>query len=371
MEKNSSAVPVESGVHKKKKSKVKQVLIRILCALLGLVLGVLIYAYTVLDGFQYVFTPIVSEEEYDTIELTGDGSLTGGDVTSSWAEGGHTRVYVDPNHPIIQVDQIDPDVENILVFGVDSRGTDDVQCRTDAMMIVSINRDEGTVKLTSLMRDMGVYIGDTDSTASTSLDKLTHAYYYGGVGLMINTINRTFDLDIQRFVMLDFNSAADLIDLVGGVDIDVSADEIKYANINITEQNAVTGGNDALLTSSGMQHLTGAQAIGWSRIRYLDSDFVRTSRQREVASALIAEVAEMSKLEQLAFVENSAGMFETNMQTLDLARVGLNGIGGADNITEYRVPEDNLYSVQPDPWMMIVNYDVQVPALHAFIWEEE
>ena len=187
-----------------------------------------------LGGFGYVMTPIVTEEEYDTLDIV-DGSFTGGDVTSSWADGGHTRVYVDPNHPIIKVDQIDPDVENILVFGVDSRGTDDYRCRSDAMIVVSTNKKENTVKLISLMRDTGVYIGDTDETASSTPDKLTHAYAYGGVGLMINTINRNFGLDIQRFVMLDFNSSADIIDLCGngcgfgfGFYNRIFADQTKY-----------------------------------------------------------------------------------------------------------------------------------------------
>lgn len=354
----------------KKPSKIKKFFVRFICAILGLAIGAGLYLYNMLGGFQYVMTPVVSEEDYELMELDASGMSNGGDVTSSWGEGGHTRVFVDPNHPIIQVDQKDKNVENILVFGVDSRGTNDVQCRSDAMMIVSINKAEHTVKLISLMRDIGVYIGDTDATSSTSLDKLTHAYAYGGVGLMINTINRNFDLDIQRFVMLDFNSSADVIDLCGGVMIEVTPDEVKYANINITEQSNLLGVNPPLLTSGGMQRLSGIQAIGWSRIRYLDSDFVRTSRQRQVASALIHQVSELSYIDQLAMVEDSAGMFETNMQQLDLARVGLNAVGGARNLTEYRVPEDNMYSVQNNPWMMVVDWNRQLPALHAFIWGE-
>ena len=351
-----------------RKTSWKQIFLRFICAILGLAIGCTLYIYKVLGGFKYVVTPIVSEQEYDTLELTSDGSLTGGDVDSSWADGGHTRVYVDPAHPIIEVKQKDKNVENILVFGVDSRGSDDYRCRSDAMMIVSINKKEDTIKLVSLMRDTGVYIGDTKDTQSSSLDKLTHAYSYGGVGLMINTINLNFDLDIQRFVMLDFGSAADVIDLVGGVDIDVSADEVKYANYVITEMNTLVKDPAPLLTTGGTQTLSGVQAIGWSRIRYLDSDFVRTSRQRTVATALIAKVSQMNYLEQMALVEDSTGMFETNMQTLDLARVGLDGMGGAHNIEEYRVPEDNLYTVQDNPWMMIVDMDTQVERLHDFIW---
>ncbi len=352
----------------RKSSKVKNFFIRFFAILLGLFCGVVLYAFKLLGGFNYVMTPIVDEEDYELVSVGESGSFSGGDVDSSWADGGHTRVYVDPNHPIIKVDQIDPNVENILVFGVDSRGTNDYQCRSDCMMVVSINKKENTVKLISLMRDIGVYIGDTDESASSSLDKLTHAYAYGGVGLMINTINRNFGLDIQRFAMLDFGSAADVIDLVGGITIDVQSSEVKYANACITELNQISGKDAPLLTSGGTQVLNGTQAIGWSRIRYLDSDFVRTSRQRTVATALISQVSGMSKIYQLGLIEDSAGMFETNMQSLDLTRVGLNAVAGAGNIQEYRVPEDNLYSVQQNPWMMILDWDSQLELLHDFIW---
>ena len=360
----------KQGIKPKKKSKAGLIIVRIIAAILGLAVGVVLYGYKILGGFNFVSVPVVSEEEYDTLEVGENGSFTGGDVTSDWSDGGHTRVYVDPAHPIIKVDQIDKNVENILIFGIDSSGTDDVRARSDAMMIMSINKKENTVKLISLMRDIGVYIGDTDETASTSLDKLTHAYAYGGVGLMINTINRNFGLDIQRFVMLDFNSAADIVDLVGGVTIDVEPGEVDYANINITEQSNLLGIEPPLISSSGEQTLNGVQAIGWSRIRYLDSDFVRTSRQREVATALIQEVSDMSLTDQLAMIEDSAGIFETNMQQLDLARVGVNAVGGSKAMDEYRVPADGMYTVQQDPWMMILDWDTQLDELHEFIWGE-
>ena len=171
-----------------------QIFARVFCALLGLVLGCALYVFKVLGGFTYVAAPVATAEDYQTIELTAGDSLNGGDIDSSWSNGGHTRVYVDPNHPIISVPQKDKNVENILVFGVDSRGSDDYKCRSDAMIVVSINKKTNTIKLISLMRDTGVYIGDTKESQSSSLDKLTHAYAYGGVGLMINTININFDL---------------------------------------------------------------------------------------------------------------------------------------------------------------------------------
>lgn len=352
----------------RRRTSALQIFARVFCALLGLVLGCALYVFKVLGGFTYVAAPVATAEDYQTIELTAGDSLNGGDIDSSWSNGGHTRVYVDPNHPIISVPQKDKNVENILVFGVDSRGSDDYKCRSDAMIVVSINKNTNTIKLISLMRDTGVYIGDTKESQSSSLDKLTHAYAYGGVGLMINTINNNFDLDIQRFVMLDFNTSSDIIDLVGGVDIDVAAEEVQYANSAIAEMNTLVPNPAPFISEGGLQNLSGVQAIGWSRIRYLDSDFVRTSRQRTVATALINKITTLNSLQQLAVVEDSAGMFETNMQTLDLARIGANGVATSGNIDEYRVPEDNLYRVQDNPWMMIVDMDQQVPLLHQYIW---
>ena len=357
-----------SGSSRPAKSRhIGRTILRIFLVILGLIVGVFLYFWYTF-GKTYVYIPIVSKDKYDTIQLEQGTSLTGGDVTSAWKDGGHTKVFFDPKHPIIEVAQKDPNVENILVFGVDSRGVNDYKCRTDAMMIVTINKDKHTVKLTSLMRDTGVYIGDTDATAGKKLQKLNAAYRYGGIGLMINTINRTFDLDIQRFVMLDFSSAASIIDLCGGVDITVSSGEVKYANEHIDYQNKWTGSNAAHIVSSGRQTLNGVQAVAWSRIRYLDSDFVRTSRQRTLAQALIEKVADMNYFEKVILLEKATGMFETNMLPKDLMRVGYNGVEGAHNMTQYRVPEDKMYTVQKNPWMMIIDFNATNQKLHNAIW---
>jgi len=356
-----------SGANTKPRKRILTAIIRFFCVILGLIVGVFLYFWYTF-GKTYIYIPIVSRDKYDTIQLAEGTSLTGGDVTSAWKDGGHTRVYYDPKHPIIEVAQKDPNVENILVYGVDSRKVNDYKCRTDAMMIVSINSEKNTVKLVSLMRDTGVYNGDTEKTATDKLQKLNTAYRYGGIGLMINTINRTFDLDIQRFVMLDFSSAASVIDLCGGVDITVSPGEVKYANEHIDYQNKWTGSNSPHITSSGRQTLNGVQAVAWSRIRYLDSDFVRTSRQRTLAQVLIEKVSDMNYFEKVILLEKSTGMFETNMSPKDLMRVGYNGAAGSKNIKQYRVPEDNMYKVQKNPWMMIIDFKATNQKLHNFIW---
>ncbi len=353
----------------RKKSKAASYFVRILAAVLGLAVGFCLYWIYIFGG-TFVSVPVVNKEDYTTLDLSEGGSTTGGDVTSSWSNGGHTRLFYDPSHPIIEVKQKDPNIENILVFGIDARGTDDYACRTDCMMILSINKKNDTLKIISLMRDTAVYIGDTEDTLGTRLNKLNSAYHYGGVGEMINTINVIFDLDIQRFIMFDFGSASDMIDLVGGVEIEIKPEEVSYLNGYLDEINALDGENSPHLTQGGVQTLDGHQAVAWSRIRYLDSDFVRASRQRTVATAMMTKVNGMSYGQKLQLLNDSAGVFETNMNTADIMRVALNCFACLDNREEYRFPEDGTYTIQNDPWMMLVDFDEQKQRINDYIWGE-
>lgn len=357
------------GNKSRKKSKAPQYIVRFFAAIVGLGVGFYLY-WAYLFGGTFVAVPIVSKEDYSTIELEQNNSTTGGDVTSSWKDGGHTRLYYDPAHPIIEVKQKDPDIENILVFGIDARGTDDYTCRTDCMMVMSINKRENTLKLITLMRDTGVYIGDTPDTLGSRLNKLNSAYHYGGVGEMINTINITFGLDIQRFVMFDFGSAAEIIDLCGGVDIDIKPEELSHANRYLDEMYALDNNTSPHLTNSGLQTLDGHQAVAWMRIRYLDSDFVRASRQRTVATALMKKVNDMSYAAKLQLLNDSAGVFETNMRSTDIMRVAFNCFDCIDHLEEHRVPDDGLYEIQNDPWMMKIDFATQKQKLNEYIWGE-
>lgn len=357
------------GDKPRKKSKAAKYIVRVLAAVLGLALGFCLYWFYIL-GDTFVAVPIVNQEDYSTIELAGSGSTTGGDVSSSWFDGGHTRLYYDPSHPIIEVKQKDPDIENILVFGIDARGTDDYTCRTDAIMVLSINKRDKCLKLITLMRDTGVYLGDTAETLGSNLNKLNSAYHFGGVGMMINTINVTFGLDIQRFVMLDFGSASKMIDLCGGVDIEVKPEEVTYANKYLDNMYTLDGNTSPHLTRGGMQTLDGHQAVAWSRIRYLDSDFVRASRQRTVAKALMGKVRGMSYAQKLQLLNDSAGVFETNMRSVDIMRVAVDCFECMDNLEEHRIPEDGLYEVQNNPWMMKIDFATQKQRLIDYIWGE-
>jgi LCP family protein required for cell wall assembly len=343
----------------------------ILVGLFGLTIGGGLYAYKIYSTIGHANTQYIDSAEaeenlpIDLNDLDAE-EITNGDTSSSWADGGHTKVFVDEDFPIVKVKQKDKNVENILVFGVDSRGSDDVKCRADAVMIVSLDGNTKSIKLISLMRDTSVTIKGRDTN-----DKLTHSYAYGGVGLLINTINENYGLDIQRFVMFDFNSSSNLIDLIGGIYIDVQANEVKYANQSINEQNELTDESVPFLTQSGVQTLSGAQSVAWARIRHADSDFVRSSRQRAVATALVQKISGQNQLVQLSILEDSAGMFETNMTQSDLIRIGSTGVKYSDNIIEYRIPDDGLFTVQQSPWMMVIDWENQIPLLHEYIWGKE
>ncbi len=333
----------------------------ILLAVLGLLTGFFIYVLILLG--QPLRTAINIVDNYDPISLD-DIQLADDDLTDiPWEAGGRTRVYVNPDFPIRKVEQKDDKIENILVFGVDSRGPSNIVCRADSLIIVTVDRRHDTIKLTSIMRDVRVNI-----EGRSNPDRINAAYAYGGVGLLINTINETFDLDIQRFAMFDFWSAASLIDSLGGVDLEVTDAEIPHLNHNLKEMNDLTGQMVPDVTEAGELHLNGAQAIAWARIRKLDSDYMRTSRQRTVMMRLISKYSTASVSSLIGLANNGLSAFETNMTNADMVRIAINSMPASQDIQQYRVPQDGMYQVNPNPWMMIVDYNKQVPALQEFIY---
>ena len=169
--------------------------------------------------------------------------------------------------------------KSIALFGLDAReeGTlDDTGSRSDAIMLVVIDNDKKEIKLLSVYRDTCVNVPDY------GLEKITHAYAYGGAELAMSTLNKNFDLGVTEFASVDFAVLADIIDAIGGLDIELTDAEVMYINECIHEQNRITGSNSSDIWESGLQHLDGTQATAYARIRKADSDFVRAERQRTV-----------------------------------------------------------------------------------------
>lgn len=199
-----------------------------------------------------------------------------------------------PKEKII-VNDLEEDVgvgyTNFAVFGVDSReGEMEKGTRTDCLIVASMNNETKEVKLVSVYRDSFLDLSDG------RLQKCNAAYSYGGAEQAINMLNMNLDLDIQDFVTVDFTAVSEVVDLLGGIEIEIQEEEVQYLNQFIDETGAVAGKPANHITTAGVQTLDGVQATTYARIRSTaGSDFTRTERQRRVIEK-IAEKAVKSDL---------------------------------------------------------------------------
>lgn len=181
-------------------------------------------------------------------------------------------------------------IENILLIGLD--GTNDkLPKRSDTMIILTIDKLNKSLKLTSLARDTLVKIPGRGE------EKLTHAYAYGQEELLMQTINENFDLDIKDYAVVNFKSFIDIVDIIGGVDINVNEKEIHHLNEVIKECYSVNNDdakNIEYITSSGNHNLNGYQALAYARIRKLDTIYKRDERQRLILTNIAHKLSDVS-----------------------------------------------------------------------------
>lgn len=179
----------------------------------------------------------------------------------------------------------------VAVFGVDSRdGNLGTGALSDVIMLASINRKTGDVNLTSVYRDTYLQIDDEGK-----YHKINEAYFKGGPKQAIATLNRNFDLDIDDYVTFNWKAVAEGLNVLGGVDLDISDKEFAYINAFITETVQGTGLGSVQLEHSGMNHLDGVQAVAYARLRLMDTDFNRTARQRKVLELAMQKAKAASK----------------------------------------------------------------------------
>ncbi len=212
----------------------------------------------------------------------------------------------------------DKSVTNIALFGVDRRNNQK-DVRSDAIMVMSIDKKHNKIKLSSIMRDIAVEI------EGHGKNKITKAYFYGGPELAVKTINQNFNLDITEYATVDFKQMATIVDAVGGVEIDISEAERLDANNSIYEQSAVAGLPQDIIKKAGLQTLSGTQAVAYARIRHVgNNDFERTDRQREVLGKMFSKALSMNKLQYPEFARKMLPAVETS---LDIGEIlGLSSI---------------------------------------------
>lgn len=180
-------------------------------------------------------------------------------------------------------------VSNILLIGSDSKNFDNVG-RSDAMMILTIDDKNKSIKLTSLVRDTLVNI------PGHGYEKLTHAYAYGGAKLLLDTIEQNFKISIKDYAAVNFNSFIDLVDVLGGVEVNVKEKEIDHLNdviVNSFNTSNKEAEEPQFIRSDGKQLLNGYQALAYARIRKVDSIYERDTRQREVLKSIADKLVEL------------------------------------------------------------------------------
>lgn len=271
-------------------------------------------------------------------------------------------------------------IVNIALFGIDTRDTKSFKGRSDSIMILSINKDTGDIKLISLMRDTLVEI---NKKSGTVYNKINSAYAFGGPALAMKTINNAFDLDISEYATVNFYGMADIVDAVGGIEIDVQEKEINAKgglNAAIREQAQYLGiKNPPLVTKAGLQKLSGIQAVGWARIRSVSTsmgtanDYGRTDRQRVVMEQLLNKALSKSATEYPAMIKKILPYVETSLSYNDI--LGLSKVLSKDvDFSQTRVPQSD-YVITPPRIQGVgstvyFNLDFASDIIHAYIYDD-
>lgn len=211
-------------------------------------------------------------------------------------------------------------IRNFVFYGIDS--TDDTRGRSDAIMVVTVDTLNKKLKLSSIPRDSYVNIPDR------GMDKINHAYAFGGPELAIKTLNTNFNLDVRYFATVDFESLPKIIDSLGGVTITVTD----------KESTLVPG-----LSQGGTYLLTGKQALAFSRIRKIDSDFERGRRQRDVVQAIITKMLNVSPITYPNVLTKIIPEITTNMTTGQILEIAYGVVSNdISTIEQARFPAEDL-----------------------------
>lgn len=226
-------------------------------------------------------------------------------------------------------------VYSVLLIGSDSRDGSN-EGRSDAMILLTMSSRTKTIRMTSLLRDMYVEIPGHEG------NRLNAAYAYGGPELLLATVNQNFCTDVNRYVVVNFEAFAGLVDAVGGVELELTNEEVGWVNAYLNEYNLLRGmpiETDYLDPSlSGRLHLNGPQALAYCRNRYIGTDFGRTERQRKVLAEVIRKLPLAALTNPGELINGLFPNLTTNLTQGECLRLGLNG----GRILTYKIVQDSL-----------------------------
>ena len=255
---------------------------------------------------------------------------------------------------------------NIAIYGVDSRDSDLGEGnRSDCIIIASINNDTKEINLISVYRDTYV---DIDGYG---LDKITHAYAYGGPELALKTLNENLDLNVTEFVTVNFDAVADAVNALGGIEINIESDEVEALNSVISDTSKHTGMTSDFITEPGIQTLDGVQAVSYARIRHTDGgDYRRTERMRTVIEAMFEKLKTKSLGEINDLADQILPEIYTNIGPDEIIML-------APTILQYEINESigwpyDVEGITLDLWYGVpVTLESNVKELHMEAFGEE
>ena len=220
------------------------------------------------------------------------------------------KIYVKKEPSISNNDSEFKEVEgitNVLLIGVDARDLDE-PCRSDSMIIATLDNNNKKVKLTSLFRDTLVDIPGHGEA------KLNSAYMLGGPELLIKTVKETYNVSIDKYIIINFWGFETIVDYIGGIEVDVKDYQLEELNKYIGES---TGGNDCPVEKAGIQTLNGKQALSYARIRYnVGDEYETTDRQREVIFKVIEKLQNTKPSKYLGIMNTMLEYIKTNIDPL-------------------------------------------------------
>jgi len=257
---------------------------------------------------------------------------------------------------------------NIALFGIDSRADDyGLGNRSDCIIIASLNQETNDIKLISVYRDTYMQV---ESNGKQILDKVTHAYSYGGAQNALKALNTNLDLNITEYVTVNFDAVIAAVDAMGGVIIDIDSSELKYINDYITATSQSSGIKSKSITKTGRQTLDGVQAVAYSRIRYTEGgDYKRTERMRTVIEAMLnkAKTLSLGKLNEL--VDTVLPRISTNIKGNEILALAPSIM--SFNITESKGWPNETKGITLDRWYGVpVTLESNVEKLHQEVFEQ-
>ena len=318
------------GQRRKKRRVLKNLLIAVICLLTAACAGFYLYAYRLINTVKR--TPLDKND-----------------------------IGINSEEP-----QLYENVRNIALLGLDTRQDNNVG-RSDAIVILTVDKAHNKLKLTSIARDTYVAI------EGHSKDKLTHAYAYGKSQLAVKTLNQNFNLEISDYVTMNFFGLARVIDYINGVTVNVTEAEKNELNRNIFPEMRSLKMECPDIASAGEQTLNGAQAVCYARIRHIDSDVQRGNRQKTVLMAMFNKAKSLGALKLPQFAQMFLKECETSLSANDIISLGSWGLISSPEFEQLSVPNESIPSsgkIIKGVWYYVYDLETAKNNIKDFILEE-